>query len=76
MLPPKIFENLHTVMVILALFELFSGSLFIFLAPNFECLIKYDALCKHSFDYACLRQLRFIVMNRVLKTELSKAEGY
>ena len=39
-------------------------SLFIFLAPNFEYFIKYDAICKHSIDYACLRRLRFIVMNK------------
>ena len=35
-----------------------------FLSPNFECFIKYDALCSHSFDYACLRRLRHIVMKR------------
>ena len=66
MLSRKIFENLHTVMVILALFEQFSGKVcsYIFLAPNFECFIKYDAFCKHSFDYACIRRLRFNVMNR------------
>ena len=64
MLPREIFEKLHSVMVILALLEQFPGSLFIFLAPTFECFIKYDAFCKHSFDYACLRRLRFIVMNR------------
>ena len=43
---------------------IFRQSLFIFLAPNFECFIKYDAFCKYSFDYACLRRLRFIVMSR------------
>ena len=65
MLPRKIFENLHTVIVIFSAFRtIFRQSLFIFLALNFECFIKYDAFCKHSFDYAYLRQLRFIVMNR------------
>ena len=42
---------------------IFGQGLFTFLAPTFECFIKYDAFCKHSFDYACLRRLRFIVMN-------------
>ena len=65
MLPRKIFENLHTVMVILALFEQFSSKVCSYFWPiNFECFIKYDAFCNHSFDYACLRRLRFIVMNR------------
>ena len=65
MLPREIFENLHTVMVILALFEQFSGKVCSYFWPlTFECFIKYDAFCKHSFDYACLRRLRFIVMNR------------
>ena len=43
---------------------IFRQSLCIFLAPNFECFIKYDAFCKHRFYYACLRRLGFIVMNR------------
>ena len=78
MLSRKIFENLHTVMAILVLFEQFSGRqiLFIFLAPNFECFTKYDAFCSHSFDYACLRRLRHIVMKRfeiMEKFYLSKA---
>ena len=65
MLPRKIFENLHTVMVILALFEQFSGKVCSYFWPRtLECFIKNDAFCKHSFDYACLRRLRFIVMNR------------
>ena len=53
-------------MAILVLFEQFSGRqiLFIFLAPNFECFTKYDAFCSHSFDNACLRRLRHIVMKR------------
>ena len=33
MLPRKIFENLHTVMVILALFELFSGKVCSYFGP-------------------------------------------
>ena len=65
MLTPKIFENLPTAMAILVLFKPFSGrSLFIFLAHNFECFTKYDAFRSHSFDYACLRRLRHIVMKR------------
>ena len=33
-----------------------------FLVLNFECFTKDDAFCSHSFDYACLRRLRYIVM--------------
>ena len=54
MLLREIFKNLHTVMVILALFEQFSGSLFIFLVPIFECFIKYDAFCKHMQFRLCV----------------------
>ena len=64
MLPRKIFENLHTAMVILVLFEQFLGNFVIFLAPNFECFTNNDAFCLHSFDYACLRRLRHIVMKK------------
>ena len=35
----------------------------LFLAPNFECFTN-DAFCSHSFDYACLKRLRHIVMKR------------
>ena len=35
-----------------------------FLAPNLECFTQYDAFCSHTFDYACLRRLRHIVMKR------------
>ena len=42
----------------------FYGKFVIFLAPNFECFTKYDAFCSHSFDYACLRRRRHIVMKR------------
>ena len=35
-----------------------------FLKPNFECFIKYDTFCSHSFDYARLRRLGHIVMKR------------
>ena len=52
-------------MAILVLFEQFSSKLcFCFLAPNFECFTKYDALCSRSFDYARFRRLRHIVMKR------------
>ena len=63
--PPKNFENLHTVMAILVLFEQFSGKVCSYLWPLcFECF-KYDAFCSHvSFDYAFLRRLRHIVMKR------------
>ena len=29
---------------------------FKFFDPNLECFTKYDTLCLHIFDYACLRQ--------------------
>ena len=63
MLPWKSFENLHTEMTISVLFEQFLGKFVIILAPNFECFTN-DAFCSHSFDYACLRRLRHIVMKR------------
>ena len=40
-----------------------------FLAPNFKCFNKYDASCSHSFDCACLKRLRYIVMKRLEITE-------
>ena len=53
MLPRKFFENLHTVVSILALFEQFLG-MFKFFAPKSECFTKYDAFYSCIFDYACL----------------------
>ena len=53
MLPRKIFENLHTVVAILALFEQFLGKFFV---PKFECFTKYDAFCSYIFDYVCLER--------------------
>ena len=67
MLPRKKFENLRFVMAILVLFE-FLEKFVTFLAPNFECLTN-DAFCSHSFDYACLRRQRHIVMKRFEITE-------
>ena len=63
MLPRKFFENLHTVMAILVLFEQFLGNVCHILAPNFKCFTN-DAFCSHSFDYACLRRLRHVVLKR------------
>ena len=60
---PKKIKNLHTVMAIAVLFKQFGGKLVTFLAPNFECFTN-DAFCSHSFDYACSRRLRHIVMKR------------
>ena len=64
-------------MAILVLFEQFPGKFCLVLAPNFECFTKYDAFCLHSFDHACLRQLRHdIVMKRIkimAKFDSSKA---
>ena len=51
MLPRKIFENLHTVVAILVLFEQFLGKFCLnFFAPKSECFTKYDAFC------SCLRR--------------------
>ena len=47
-----------------AFWTIFRQSLFIFLASVFECFTKYDVFRWHSFDYACLKQLRHMVMNR------------
>ena len=65
MLPRKIFENLHTIMVILALFEQFSGKVCSYFWPltlsASSNLMHFLSTC--SFDYACLRRLRIIVMD-------------
>ena len=54
MLPRKIFENLHSVVAILALFEQFLGEFCLnFLPQKSECFTKYDAFCSYIFDYAC-----------------------
>ena len=68
MLPRKFFENLHIVMVILVLFKNFQAKL-VHTLSLFDCFIKYDVFCSHSFDYACLRRLRHIVMKRFEITE-------
>ena len=34
---------------------IFRQIVFKFFDPNFECFAKYDALCSHIFNYACLR---------------------
>ena len=56
MLPPEIvwkltYCNGH----FSAFWTIFRQILFMFLAPNFECFTKYDAvsITLHSFDYAC-----------------------
>ena len=72
MLLREIFKNLHTVMVILALFEQFSGSLFIFLVPIFECFIKYDAFCKHmQFRLCVLKATKVYCYEQGCKSMLS-----
>ena len=63
MLFRKIFENLHTVTAILVLFKQLLGKICHILLPNFKCFAN-DALCSHSFAYACLSRLRHIVMKR------------
>ena len=55
MLSWKIFENLHTAVAILVLFEQLLGKfLFKFFASKSEGFTKYDAFCSYIFDYACL----------------------
>ena len=55
MLLRKFFENLHTVVAILVLFEQFLGKFYFkCFAPKSECCTKYDAFCSYIFDYACL----------------------
>ena len=63
MLPQRNFENLHTEMAILVVFEQFLRKVCHFFAPNFECFSN-DAFSLRSFDYACLRRLKHIVMKR------------
>ena len=63
MIPWEISENFYTVMVIIVFFDNFWGKPVTFLAPNFTCFTN-NAFCSHSFDYACLRRLRYIVMKR------------
>ena len=52
-------------MTILELFKQFSGKFCLFLASNFECFTKYDPICSHIFNHACLRRVRHIVMKRL-----------
>ena len=55
MLPWKIFENLHTAVAILLLFEQFFGKFcFKFFASKLKFFTKYDAFYLYIFDYACL----------------------
>ena len=51
MLPPKIFENLHTAVTIFVLFKQILSNFF---GPKYGDFTKYDAFCLHIFDYACL----------------------
>ena len=65
MLPRNIFENLHTVMAILVLFEQFFGKFCLYFWPVIlSASPNKDAFCSHSFDYACCRRLRHIVIKR------------
>ena len=55
MLPRKFFENLHTAVALLVLFEKYSGKFCLnFLPLIFECFTKYDAFCSAIFD--CYRK--------------------
>ena len=65
MLSQKMFENLHTAMAILVLFNNFEGKFVIFLAPKFECFTKYNAFCARNFNYAWLRRIRHIAYEEV-----------
>ena len=52
----KVFKNLDTVMVILALFKQFLRQiLFNFFASNSKSFIKYDTFCSHIFDLCVLK---------------------
>ena len=65
MLPRKNFENLHTVVAILVLFEQFLFKIF---TPKPECFTKYDADYSHIFRYACLG-VRLVVIKKVRNYE-------
>ena len=52
MLPWKIFENLHTAVVILVLFEQFLGKFCLNFLP-LKCFTGYDAFCSY-IGYVCL----------------------
>ena len=43
--------------------------MFKFFDPNSECFAKYDALCSHSVNYACLRRSRACSNRRGSKFE-------
>ena len=65
MLPRKSFENLRTVMAILVLFEQFSSKFCLYFWPLLlSASPSHDTFCSHSFNHACLRRLRHIVMKR------------
>ena len=53
-LPWKSFENLHTVVAILALFAQFLSKFYF--GPKVECFSKYDAFCSYIFDCVFLHQ--------------------
>ena len=56
MLLRKIFENLHAVMTILALFlTIFGKKLFNCFVPNSECFTKYGTFCSHILDLCVLK---------------------
>ena len=67
MLSRKFFENLHTVMAILVVFEQFSSKFCLYFWPLILSASpnNYGAFCLHSFDYACLRLLKHIAVKRV-----------
>ena len=54
MLPRKNLKNLHVVLAILVLFEVFKKILFKFFDFDSSASPK-DAFCSHIFHYACLR---------------------
>ena len=81
--PRQIFENLHTVMAVLVLFEQFSGKFCLYFLPltlnvspnmlhfvrTVSILFAQFRFCSHSFDYACLKRLRHIVVQRLEITQ-------
>ena len=64
MLPRKCFENLHTVMAILQLFKQYSGKFCLYFWPLISNASPNMMHFVRTFDYACLRRLRHIVMKR------------
>ena len=64
MLPRKMFENFHTVVAIVVLFEQFVGKFCLKFLPlnKSKCFTKRDAFCSYIFDYMRAEGVRPIVI--------------